>query len=74
MQERPCMDMAEWEFALDKEVAYKDTKSHHAVAFEASQMDALDWMKAAPELDLPDSPQNETVGTRHSKGVLHSET
>ena len=47
MQERPCMDMAEWEFALDKEVAYKDTKSHHAVAFEASQkMEALEWMKA----------------------------
>lgn len=39
--------MEEWQFALDKEVAYKDTKSKHAVAFEASQkMEALDWMKA----------------------------
>ena len=40
-------DMEEWQFALDKEVAYKDTKSKHVVAFEASQkMEALDWMKA----------------------------
>ena len=39
--------MEEWQFALDKEVAYKDTKTKHAVAFEASQkMEALDWMKA----------------------------
>ena len=39
--------MEEWQFALDKEVAYKDTKSKHVVAFEASQkMEALDWMKA----------------------------
>ena len=39
--------MEEWQFALDKEVAYKDTKSHHAVSFESSQkMEALDWMKA----------------------------
>lgn len=40
-------DMEEWQFALEKEVAYKDVKNHHAVAFEASQkMEALEWMKA----------------------------
>ena len=39
--------MEELQFALDKEVAYKDTNTKHAVAFEASQkMEALDWMKA----------------------------
>ena len=44
---RDPKDMEEWQFALDKEVAYKDTKSHHAVAFESSQkMEALEWMKA----------------------------
>ena len=41
--------MEEWQFALEKEVAYKDVKNHHAVAFEASQkMEALEWMKARP--------------------------
>ena len=39
--------MAEWQFALEKEVAYKDTKSKHAVAFEANQkVEALEWVKA----------------------------
>eukprot|EP00435_Cladocopium_sp_Y103_P018491 s374_g4.t1 len=40
-------DLAEWQFALEKEVAYKDTKSKHTVAFEANQkIEALEWMKA----------------------------
>ena len=40
-------DLAEWQFALGKEVAFKETKTHHAATFEANQkMEALDWIKA----------------------------
>ena len=75
-------DLAEWQFALEKEVAFKETKTHHAATFEANQkMEALDWIKARQHgsMGVEDGFQAEdalsdVLGSRDKKNMKNKET
>ena len=74
-------DLAEWQFALEKEVAFKETKTHHAATFEANQkMEALDWIKARQhgsmgvEDGFPEDALSDVLGSRDKKNMKNKET